>query len=49
MECVINEQVYVPSGFDKGQIFFLARWLGQCISKTVGLVGCSLYAVVSKQ
>ncbi|MCI4384884.1 hypothetical protein PGIGA_G00043950 [Pangasianodon gigas] len=34
------------SDFDKGQIV-MARRLGQSISKTAGLVGCSRYAVVS--
>ena len=34
------------SDFDKGQIV-MARRLGQSISKTAGLVGCSWYAVVS--
>ena len=33
------------SDFGKGQIV-MARGLGQSISKTTGLVGCSQYAVV---
>ena len=34
------------SDFDKGQIVMVRR-LGQCISKTAAIVGCSRSAVVS--